>query len=264
MSTGSRSVEAHPPAQRAAAPVTVVLIDDQQLIRSAVREALVAAGIEVVGEAESARSGAQTVVHLRPDVALMDFALPGSSGIEAIEHISLLAPATRILALTAVTERQALVEAIVAGACGYILKDAGPEAIVDGVCAAAAGECVISPHIVGELLGHIRDRDIRVTAGNERAADAIRMVLTQRELDIFKRLASGGSNQEIGRAFSLSENTVKNHVASILAKLHLENRIQAAVQAVRCGFSCVAAALPLQTLLDEGDMLSNALTGFLL
>ena len=262
-------VEARPIQPRATANggsglVTVVLIDDQQLIRGAVRQALVAAGFEVVGEAETARAGAQTVVHLRPDVALVDFAFPGTSGIEAIEHISMLAPATRILVLTSVAERQGLVEAIIAGACGYILKDAGPDAIVDGVCAAAAGECVISPHIVGELLGHIRDRDIRVTAGNERAADAIRMVLTERELDIFKRLASGGSNQEIGRAFSLSENTVKNHVASILAKLHLENRIQAAVQAVRCGFSCVAAALPLQALLDEVDLLPSALTGFLL
>jgi DNA-binding NarL/FixJ family response regulator len=262
MSIGSRAVQAHRTPVRDAARVTVVLIDDQQLIRSAVREALVASDMEVVGEAESARSGAQAVVQLRPDVALMDFALSGSSGIEAIEHISLLAPATHILVLTGVAERAALVEAIVAGACGYILKDAGSEAIADGVRAAAAGKCVISPPIVGELLGHIRDRDIRVTAGNERAADAIRTVLTERELEIFKRLASGASNGEIGRAFSLSENTVKNHVASILAKLHLENRIQAAVQAVRCGFSCIVGALPLG-LLDEGELLPRVLLGFL-
>jgi DNA-binding NarL/FixJ family response regulator len=89
------------------------------------------------------------------------------------------------------------------------------------------------------------------------------MVLTERELDIFRRLASGESNHEIGRAFSLSENTVKNHVASILAKLHLDNRIQAAVQAVRCGFSCVAAALPLHALFGEGDFISSTLTGLL-
>jgi DNA-binding NarL/FixJ family response regulator len=264
MSSGGGTVQADQPLDREATPATVVLIDDQHLIRSAVRQALVAAGMQVVGEAETARSGAQTVVHLRPEVALVDFALPGALGIEAIEHISLLAPATRILVLTAVTERRALVEAIVAGACGYILKDAAPEAIVDGVRAAAAGECVISPNVVGELLGHIRDRDIRVTAGNERAADAIRLVLTERELDIFKRLASGASNQELGRAFSLSENTVKNHVASILAKLHLQNRVQAAVQAVRCGFSCVAAALPLQALLGEGELAPSALIELLL
>src|SRR2546421_6623634 len=162
MSSGSSTVDAHGPPDQQTAAATIVLIDDQQLIRSAVRQVLVAAGMEVVGEAETARSGVQTVVHLRPDVALMDFALPGALGIETIEHISLLAPATRILVLTAVTERRALVQAIVAGACGYILKDAGPEAIVDGVRAAASGECVISRHIVGQLLGHIPDRDIRV------------------------------------------------------------------------------------------------------
>jgi DNA-binding NarL/FixJ family response regulator len=262
MKAEARPIQPRATANGRSGQLTVVLIDDQQLIRSAVRQALVAADFRVAGEAESARTGAQKVVQLRPDVALMDCALAGSSGIEAIEHISLLAPATRILVLTSVCERQPLVEAIVAGACGYILKDAGPETIVDGVRAAASGECVISSNIVGELLAHIRDRDIRVTAGNERAADAIRILLTERELDIFKRLASGQSNHEIGDAFSLSENTVKNHVASILAKLHLDNRIQAAVQAVRCGFSCVAAALPLQALLGEGELLPTSLLGF--
>jgi two-component system, NarL family, response regulator LiaR len=263
MKAEARPIQPRATANGGAGQATVVLIDDQQLIRGAVRQALVAAGLHVVGEAESARAGAQTVVHLRPDVALMDFAFPETSGIEAIEQISRLAPATRILVLTAVAERQGLVEAIVAGACGYILKDAGSEAIVDGVRAAASGECVISSNIVGELMAHIRERDIRVTAGSERAADAIRMLLTERELEIFKRLASGQRNHEIGHAFSLSENTVKNHVASILAKLHLDNRIQAAVQAVRCGFSCLVGVLPL-ALADEGDLLPSALVGLLL
>jgi DNA-binding NarL/FixJ family response regulator len=264
MKAEAQPIQARATANGGAGQATVVLVDDQQLIRSAVRQALVGAGFEVVGEAETARAGVQTVVHLRPDVALVDFAFPGVSGIEAIEHIAILAPATRILVLTSVAERQGLVEAIVAGACGYILKEAGSEAIVDGVRAAAAGECVISPPIVGELLAHIRDRDIRVTAGSERAADAIRTRLTERELEIFKRLASGDSNHEIGRAFSLSENTVKNHVASILAKLHLNNRIQAAVQAVRCGFCCLVGALPLQVLAGDGDLHPGALIGLLL
>ena len=103
MSSGSHTVQAQGPPDQQTAAATIVLIDDQQLIRSAVRQVLVAAGMEVVGEAETARSGVQTVVHLRPDVALMDFALPGALGIETIEHISLLAPATRILVLTAVS-----------------------------------------------------------------------------------------------------------------------------------------------------------------
>lgn len=129
-------------------------------------------------------------------------------------------------------------EAILAGASGYMLKDhATREKLVAAVRSTAAGECVISSHVAGDLLGRIRERDIPVTARSEHAATAIRAVLTERELEIFKRLASGESNQAIGRELSLSENTVKNHVASILAKLQLDNRIQAAVQAVRSGIA---------------------------
>jgi two-component system, NarL family, response regulator DegU len=101
----------------------------------------------------------------------------------------------------------------------------------------AAGESVLSGQIAGKLLERIRERDIPVTATSESAAVAIRAALTERELEIFERLASGESNHEIGRELSLSTNTVSNHIASILAKLHLDNRIQAAVQAVRAGMS---------------------------
>jgi len=125
----------------------------------------------------------------------------------------------------------------VAGAHGYILKSAAPEAIISAVRATAAGQSVLSPQIAGKLLERIRERDIPVTAGGHSAAVAIRAALTVRELEIFQRLASGESNQDIGRELSLSTNTVSNHIASILAKLHLENRIQAAVHAVRAGIS---------------------------
>ena len=124
-----------------------------------------------------------------------------------------------------------------AGAHGYILKSAAPEAIISAVRATAAGQSVLSPQIAGKLLERIRERDIPVTAGGHSAAVAIRAALTVRELEIFQRLASGESNQDIGRELSLSTNTVSNHIASILAKLHLENRIQAAVHAVRAGIS---------------------------
>jgi DNA-binding NarL/FixJ family response regulator len=130
-----------------------------------------------------------------------------------------------------------VVEAIIAGASGYILKSAPPAAIVAAVQATAAGESVLSSKIAGKLLERIRERDIPITADSKSAALAIRGALTRRELEIFTRLASGESNQDIGRALSLSTNTVSNHIASILAKLHLDNRIQAAVQAVRSGLS---------------------------
>jgi DNA-binding NarL/FixJ family response regulator len=263
MKAGARLAETDSPPTSPSGTATVALVDDQELVRNAVRQALSAAGLQVVGEAASAEAGVQTVVDLRPDVVLMDFVFRGTSRIAAIEQISLLAPASRILVLTASKERGRLLEAIVAGACGYILKDAGPDAIVKGVRASAAGECVISSEVAGGLLAWIRERDLRLAARSEHAADAIRATLTERELEIFKRLASGESNQEIGRAFSLSENTVKNHVASILAKLHLHNRIQAAVQAVRGGFSCVTGAFLVQALSDEADV-PGAVVTFLL
>ena len=133
--------------------------------------------------------------------------------------------------LTASEERDCLLEAIVAGACGYMLKDAGQQAIVKAVRASAAGECVIAPEVAGCLLARIRERDVRLTARSTQGADAIRAALTGRELEIFKRLASGESNQEIGRALSLSENTVKNYIFRIFDKLGVSSRVQVAIYA---------------------------------
>jgi DNA-binding NarL/FixJ family response regulator len=224
------------PQSSVARAITVVLVDDEHLIRGALSRALSSSGLDVVGEAATGEDALELVVDLRPDVVLMDLRLPGISGVDAIERLSLLAPASRVLVLTR-TEQNRVVEAIVAGARGYILKSAAPEVIIGAVRATAAGEAVLSPQIAGRLLERIRERDIPVTASSTSAAVAIRAALTPRELEIFTRLASGESNQDIGRALSLSANTVSNHIASILAKLHLDNRIQAAVQAVRAGIS---------------------------
>ncbi len=215
--------------------ITVVVVDDEHLIRSALAQALSKSGIELVGEAASGEDAIKIVVDVRPDVVLMDLRLPGISGVRAIEQLSLLAPASRVLVLTR-SEQNRVVEAIVAGASGYILKSAPPEAIIAAVRATAAGESVLSWQIAGKLLQRIRELDIPVK-DTDMAAVAIRAALTVRELEIFTRLASGDSNHEIARELSLSTNTVANHIASILAKLHLENRIQAAVEAVRSGIS---------------------------
>ena len=216
-------------------PITVVLVDDEHLIRSALAHALSDSGIELVGEAANGEDAIRLVVDVRPDVVLIDLRLPGIPGVQAIEQLSLLAPASRVLVLTR-SEQNRVVEAIVAGASGYILKSASADAIVAAVRATAAGESVLSSQIAGKLLRRIRELDIPVT-NSDTAAVAIRAVLTDRELEIFTRLASGDSNHQIARELSLSTNTVANHIASILAKLHLENRIQAAVQAVRSGIS---------------------------
>jgi DNA-binding NarL/FixJ family response regulator len=166
----------------------------------------------------------------------MDLRLPGGSGVGAVRQLSHLAPNSAILILTR-TEQNRVVEAIVAGASGYILKTATPAAIVAAIEATAAGEAVISSQIAGRLMDHIREREIPVTAASLDAAGAIRAVLTPRELEVFERLASGRTNDRIASELSLSTNTVANHIASILTKLHLDNRIQAAVQAVRSGIS---------------------------
>jgi DNA-binding NarL/FixJ family response regulator len=216
-------------------PISVVLVDDEQLIRAALAQALSSGGLGLVGEAADGEAAIEIVVDVRPDVVLMDLRLPGISGIQAIEQLSLLAPASRVLVLTR-SEQNRVVEAIVAGASGYILKTAPPEAIISAVRATAAGESVLASQIAGKLLQHIRELDIPIKT-TDSAALAIRAALTQRELEIFTQLASGKSNQQIARELSLSTNTVANHIASILAKLHVENRIQAAVQAVRSGLS---------------------------
>jgi DNA-binding NarL/FixJ family response regulator len=216
--------------------ITVVLVDDEPLIRAALTQTLSGAGIEVIGEASSGEDAIELVLDLRPDVVLMDIKLPGISGVEAIKRLGLLAPASPVLVLTR-TEQNRVIEAIVAGASGYILKTAPTEAIISAVKATAAGESVLSSQIAGKLLERIRDLDIPIIATSPTAASTIRAALTERELEIFQLLASGKSNHEIGRQLSLSTNTVRNHIKSILAKLHLENRIQAAVHAVRAGIS---------------------------
>jgi DNA-binding NarL/FixJ family response regulator len=217
-------------------PITVVLVDEESLIRAALSQALSAGALDLVGEAASGEDALRVVVDLRPDVVLMDLRLPGISGVQTIERLSFIAPASRILVL-ARSEHNRVVEAIVAGASGYILKSAAPEAIIAAVSATAAGESVLSSQVAGKLLERIRERDIPITTDSHDAAVSIRAALTERELEIFKRLATGESNQDIGRELSLSANTIANHISSILAKLHLDNRIQAAVQAVRAGIA---------------------------
>jgi DNA-binding NarL/FixJ family response regulator len=197
---------------------------------------LTAAGLELVGEAASATDAIELVLDLGPDVVLIDTRLPDSPGVQTIDQLALLAPASRVLVLTR-SEENRVVEAILAGASGYILKTAPPKAIIAAVRATAAGESVLSPQIAGKLLQRIREREIPITANAQDAASAIRAALTERELAVFIKLASGKNNQGIARELSLSTNTIANHIASILAKLHLENRVQAAVQAVRSGIA---------------------------
>jgi len=225
----------HEPLGAPREAVTVVLVDDEHLIRASLARALAESGIELVAEAATVAHAVRVVVDLRPDVVLIDPRLPGSEGLEAIERLAVLAPASRILILTR-SEENRVVEAIIAGASGYIVKTASLDAIVAAVRATADGHSVISPQIAGKLLDRIREQQLPIARTGDEAS-AIRAVLTPRELEIFTCVASGQSNLQIAAELALSANTVSNHIASILAKLHLDNRIQAAVKAVRSGIA---------------------------
>jgi DNA-binding NarL/FixJ family response regulator len=212
-----------------ASRLRVVVVDDQELVRNAVKQSL-DGEVEIVGEAEDGETAVRLVTELAPDVVVMDLGMPGMTGIEATRKLATVAPVTRVLVLTGSGEQHDVLDAIMAGACGYLLKDAKSEEIADGVRAAAAGESVISRSVAGRLLDQVRGRDSNADPG-----DAIRATLTERELEVLKLVASGKENNEIARDLFISPKTVQNHISSILAKLQLENRIQAAVAAVRSG-----------------------------
>jgi DNA-binding NarL/FixJ family response regulator len=211
---------------RAEKPITVVLVDDHALYRSGLRELLEARGIEVAGEAPTAEAGLRLVEQHAPDVAIMDLSLPGMSGVAAIRCMAASAPRTRVLVLTVSASEADVLDAVLVGGSGYLLKDTPIEQIVAGVRAAAVGEAMISPRMAATLLERVR-------AGGPPEGPSPASVLSDREKDVLRLVASGKENDEIARELFISPHTVKNHISSILLKLQVANRIQAAVRAVR-------------------------------
>jgi DNA-binding NarL/FixJ family response regulator len=206
-------------------PMRVVVVDDHDVFRNGLVNLLVEQGIDVVGDAADGDEALRLVARLAPDVVVMDLSLPGISGLEAIERIAVEAPSTRVLVLTISADETHVTEAIVAGACGYLLKDATIDEIVTGVRAAAAGESLISPRVATMLMDQIRN-----SPGTEAQTE-----LSEREREVLRLVAEGKENNEIAERLFISPQTVKNHISNILAKLQMENRIQAAVYAVRQG-----------------------------
>jgi DNA-binding NarL/FixJ family response regulator len=184
----------------------------------------------VAGEAAAGAEAVRLVRELAPDVVVMDLHMPGISGIEAIRQIAAIAPLTRVLVLTISDQDEDVLHAILAGACGYLLKDASVDELIRGIEAAALGESLVSPAIAGKVL-----QQVRATAISPEAAEAVRAELSHRELDVLKLIASGKDNAMIAAELHISPKTVKNHISNILMKLQIENRIQAAVYAVRSG-----------------------------
>lgn len=206
----------------------VVVVDDHELFRRGLIGLLQERGIQVVGEAALAADGIRQATEMGPGVVLMDLTMPGMSGIEATQRLTAVAPLARVLVLTVSADDQNVMNALLAGACGYLLKDSPVEQIVEGIRAAERGESLVSPAIASRLIRRLREPpDMEpVLAGPE---------LTPRELEVLDLLARGLDNSEIAQALFLSQHTIKNHVSSILIKLQVENRIQAAVRAVRGG-----------------------------
>jgi DNA-binding NarL/FixJ family response regulator len=187
-------------------------------------------GIRVIGEASTGADAIALAVRARPDVVVMDLNLPRLSGIDATRELLAVAPAARVLVLTVASDERTVLDALIAGACGYLLKDATIEEIAAGVRAAAAGEAFVSPRVGHHVLGRLRGQ-----AGPRDGADEAK--LSERELDILRLVAEGCDNDQIAERLFLSPRTVKNHVSSILAKLDMDNRVQAAVYAVRRGIA---------------------------
>jgi DNA-binding NarL/FixJ family response regulator len=207
----------------------VMLVDDHDLFRTGLRNLLEEQGVHIVAEASDGNIALERVRELAPDVVVMDLNMPGMNGIEATREITRLAPLTRVLVLTISDQDGDVMDAILAGACGYLMKDSSIQDLMQGIRAAAVGESLISPHIASKVLQRIRAASVEVGAGEPRPE------LSDRETEVLRLIANGKDNAEIAQELHISPKTVKNHISNILMKLQIENRIQAAVYAVRSG-----------------------------
>jgi DNA-binding NarL/FixJ family response regulator len=208
----------------------VLLVDDHALFRSGLRTLLEEHGVLIVGECDNGTDALNSVRQLAPDVVVMDLNMPGIGGVEATRQISMVAPLTRVLVLTISDQDADVMDAILAGACGYLLKDASIPELMQGINAAAVGESLVSPTIAAKVL-----QRVRASTSSQREAEHIQSELSDREIEVLKLIANGNDNAMIAGELHISPKTVKNHISNILMKLQIENRIQAAVYAVRSG-----------------------------
>lgn len=211
-------------------PIRVLIVDDHTLFRSGIKLLLQRQeGFEVVGEAGDGLEGVKRAKQLKPDVVLLDLHMPGTSGLEAIPLLRDEVPHAEIIMLTVSEDAEDLLEALRAGARGYLLKNIETDFLLDSIRRAANGESVMSSQMAGKLADALRtvQKGTAGTAGPEK--------LSPREREIIVMLARGASNKEIARTLDLAESTVKIHVQGILRKLNLASRVQAAVYAVEHG-----------------------------
>lgn len=203
----------------ATAPIRVMTVDDHPLMREGIAALLAAHdGLELVGEAADGQAAVDGYAQLRPDVVLMDLQMPALDGAGAIQRIVAMAPGARVLVLTTYRGDAQARRAFAAGASGYLLKNAIRRELVEAIRQVHAGRRYLPADVAAELGQY-----------------ALEDELSARELDVLRRLASGGSNREIGAELGLTEDTVKTHMKAILSKLHAADRTQAVVIAIRRG-----------------------------
>ncbi|KPK23726.1 MAG: LuxR family transcriptional regulator [Desulfobacterales bacterium SG8_35_2] len=209
--------------------IRILIVDDHALVREGLQSVISAeADMQVVGEAADGVSAVQQAYDLKPDVILMDMIMPGQNGLEALQQLKHENFPARIIVLAAFADDQKIFPAIKAGAQGYLLKDILPDQLLQAIRDVHRGESSLHPTIARQVMAElIRDPASPVAA----------QALTAREVDVLKLIAQGYSNQEIGEELVLSKGTVGKHVTSILEKLHLANRTQAALYALREGLA---------------------------
>ena len=210
--------------------IRVMLVDDHALMRKGVASLLAACpDIEVVGEADNGADAVTRVADLMPDLILMDIQMPEMDGLEATRRIKAEHPYLKIVMLTVSEEDRTLFDAIKAGAQGYLLKNMEPDEFLSMVRGISSGEAPISRAMASKILGEF-GRRMKAPQPEDPAAK-----LTPREREVLQLLTQGNTNKEIANTLCISENTVKNHLKNILAKLHLQNRVQAVAFALREG-----------------------------
>jgi len=214
------------------APIRVVVSDDHPVVRQGLRSFLEAQGFAVVGEAADGDEAVRLVAETRPDVLLTDLVMPGTDGIAAIRRLRAEGPPVGILVLTSYSGAEQVIPAIQAGADGYLLKDAGPGVLTDAIRAVQRGEPMLSPEAAAQVMARVAG-DAAAPAPDHPDLDR----LTAREREVLAGLGRGLSNRALAEELFVSEKTVKTHVSSLLAKLRLADRTQAALFAVRVGLA---------------------------